>query len=215
MTIDPYDDYGERLRRVLHAEVDSIVPSGDGLERIRARVEKRRMRRAFLSTWWMKPVLAAVGAVAVAGSAAVAAPLLQQVGGERLSAPPAVPQAPGAPAPGQTSAGGSPTPTETDGGGETTSEPSATAAEPGGPATVVKCYPASSGKPEKGAKSAQPSQPSAKPSASNTPSAGPSCAPGSTPTATITPTTSPPDCEPASEGCPSVTPTEPSTEPSP
>ena len=35
---DPEAEYGERLRRALHAAADGVVPSGDGLERIRSRI---------------------------------------------------------------------------------------------------------------------------------------------------------------------------------
>lgn len=219
MTIDPHDEYGERLRRVLRAEADSIVPSADGLELIRSRVEKRRLRRAFLSVWWLKPALAAFGAVAVAGSAAVAAPLLQQVGGER----PVQPVPPGAastPTDGwDRSTGDSGVPSTTDASADPTHEPSATAEEPGGPFTIVKCYPAGEDT-EKSTSPAQPSENSPEPSPSPRPSKGSSCAPGSTPTATVTvtPTPSPSACE-REDGdtseCPSPTPSEPSTEPSP
>lgn len=35
---DPEAEYGERLRRALHAAADNVVPSGDGLDRIRRRI---------------------------------------------------------------------------------------------------------------------------------------------------------------------------------
>ncbi len=37
---EPEADYGERLRRALHAAADTVVPSGDGLERIRRRTAR-------------------------------------------------------------------------------------------------------------------------------------------------------------------------------
>jgi hypothetical protein len=60
---EPFDEYGERLRRVLHTEADAVAPSPEGLERIRTKINKRRDRR--LGLWyaapWLRP-LAAVGA---------------------------------------------------------------------------------------------------------------------------------------------------------
>ena len=35
---EPESEYGERLRRALHAAADGVVPSGDGLERIRSKI---------------------------------------------------------------------------------------------------------------------------------------------------------------------------------
>lgn len=56
----PDDRQGELLARVLSAEADTVVPAGDGLERIRGRVARRRARRR-----WLRPTLtiATVGAV--------------------------------------------------------------------------------------------------------------------------------------------------------
>jgi hypothetical protein len=34
--MDPFDTYGDALRRALHAEADAVVPAPDGLDRIRA-----------------------------------------------------------------------------------------------------------------------------------------------------------------------------------
>ena len=53
----------ELLRTSLRGEADDVNPGGDGLARIRARVDARRSRRA-----WLRP-LAAVGAVALVGGA--------------------------------------------------------------------------------------------------------------------------------------------------
>ena len=43
---DPEAEYGERLRRALHAAADGVVPSGDGLERIRTRSPMSRPGKA-------------------------------------------------------------------------------------------------------------------------------------------------------------------------
>ena len=48
MTESP-DEYGDLLRRVLRAEADSVVPSAEGLQIIRTRVEQRGSRGIF---WW-------------------------------------------------------------------------------------------------------------------------------------------------------------------
>jgi hypothetical protein len=60
---EPFDEYGERLRRVLHTKADAVAPSPEGLERIRTKINERRDRR--LGLWyavpWLRP-LAAVGA---------------------------------------------------------------------------------------------------------------------------------------------------------
>ena len=46
---EPEPDYGERLRRALHAAADSVVPSEDGLERIRSRIAHEPARTASAS----------------------------------------------------------------------------------------------------------------------------------------------------------------------
>ncbi|RSN71212.1 hypothetical protein [Actinomadura sp. WAC 06369] len=88
MTTDPHDDHGEILRRVLNAEAESVTPSDDGLERIRARIaaEGGRRRRfpgrfgparfgpAGLTVGWARPVLAVAAAVAIAGFGVTAGP---------------------------------------------------------------------------------------------------------------------------------------------
>ncbi|MBB2912159.1 outer membrane biosynthesis protein TonB [Streptosporangium becharense] len=68
MTDSP-DEYGELLRRALNAEANSVVPSPDGLEIIRARIERRGLRNLM---WWR------VGA-SVAGAALVAATVVMVV----------------------------------------------------------------------------------------------------------------------------------------
>lgn len=226
MTIDPHDEHGALLRRALHAEVDSIVPSGDGLERIRARVEKRRGRRAFLATWWLKPVLAAFGAIAVAGSASVAAPLLQQVGDTALGHRPTGPQASGAQVPGHgapqgaasTSARTSPRSTHPP---EASAAPTKTdlpnlAVECGARAGQDKAPEPGTAKPPTSKPSTAKASASATPPASDKPSAGPTCTPESSPSATATPTTSPSSMCPDASGCPQQSPSsEPPASPSP
>ncbi|MDL4771392.1 hypothetical protein [Actinomadura xylanilytica] len=70
MTTHPDDEHSEILRRALHAEADEVIPAGDGLERIRARIEqseRRRVARYWLTPGWTRPVLAVAAAVAIAG----------------------------------------------------------------------------------------------------------------------------------------------------
>ncbi|MFJ2031038.1 hypothetical protein [Streptosporangium sp. NPDC087985] len=69
MTDSP-DEYGELLRRVLSAEADSVVPSPDGLEIIRARVERRGLRGLM---WWRAGASVA-GAVLVAATVVMVVP---------------------------------------------------------------------------------------------------------------------------------------------
>lgn len=65
----PFDDeYGERLRRALHAEAEAVTPSPDGLERIRSKINQRRERRLGLiaySSTWLRPLAAVAAALAV------------------------------------------------------------------------------------------------------------------------------------------------------
>lgn len=42
---DPHDEYGDFLRRALHAEADAVMPSEDGLNQIRSRIKTRAARR--------------------------------------------------------------------------------------------------------------------------------------------------------------------------
>jgi hypothetical protein len=61
----PYDDpHGDLLGRVLKAEADTILPAGDGLSRIRERVERRRSR-----VRWLMPAASLATAGALAGAA--------------------------------------------------------------------------------------------------------------------------------------------------
>lgn len=80
MTSDHHDEYGEILRRALHAEAEKVVPSPDGLERIRAGIEQRSQRRFGLAwftdrfaTTWGRPLLAA-GAALIIVAVGVSAP---------------------------------------------------------------------------------------------------------------------------------------------
>jgi hypothetical protein len=65
----PFDDeYGDRLRRALHAEAEAVTPSAEGLERIRSKISTRHERRwGFLSysTPWLRPFAAVAAALAV------------------------------------------------------------------------------------------------------------------------------------------------------
>ncbi|WP_433183959.1 hypothetical protein [Actinoallomurus sp. CA-150999] len=76
---EPFDEYGERLRRVLHTEAEAVTPSPEGLEQIRTKIGKKRERR-FL-TWfaipWLRPLAAVAAAVVVAGAAVSATPAIK------------------------------------------------------------------------------------------------------------------------------------------
>jgi hypothetical protein len=71
---EPFDEYGDRLRRVLHTEAEAVTPSPEGLEQIRTKITNRRERR--LGLWyalpWLRP-LAAVGAAVCLSVVAVSA----------------------------------------------------------------------------------------------------------------------------------------------
>ncbi|MFF4987617.1 hypothetical protein ACFY19_10530 [Streptosporangium saharense] len=70
MTDSPDDEYGELLRRALSAEANSVVPSPDGLEIIRARIERRGLRGLM---WWRAGASVA-GAVLVAAAVVMVVP---------------------------------------------------------------------------------------------------------------------------------------------
>ena len=76
---EPFDEYGERLRRVLHTEAEAVTPSPEGLEQIRTKIGKKRERR-FL-TWfaipWLRPLAAVAAAIVVAGVAVSATPAIK------------------------------------------------------------------------------------------------------------------------------------------
>lgn len=74
MTLPP-DEHGEILRRVLRAEADAVVPSPEGLEIIRARIERRGLRGLF----WLRAGAAAAGAVLVAGTIVMVVPDLRNM----------------------------------------------------------------------------------------------------------------------------------------
>ncbi|GAB1816997.1 hypothetical protein [Herbidospora sp. RD11066] len=69
MTIPP-DEHGDLLRRVMRAEADSVVPSPDGLEIIRHRIENRGLRGLL---WWRIGASVAAAAL-VAGIVVVSVP---------------------------------------------------------------------------------------------------------------------------------------------
>ena len=76
----PFDDeYGDRLRRALHAEAEAVTPSPEGLERIRSKIEDKHERRFgfSLSAPWMRPLVALTAAVVVCGAAVSATPALK------------------------------------------------------------------------------------------------------------------------------------------
>ncbi|MFG1702428.1 hypothetical protein ACFLIM_04465 [Nonomuraea sp. M3C6] len=76
----PPDEYGDLLRRALRAEADAVVPSPEGLEIIRARIERRGVRNLF---WW-RAGAAAASALLVAGTIVMAVPQLRsQITNER------------------------------------------------------------------------------------------------------------------------------------
>lgn len=76
MTFPPDDEYGELLRRALRAEADSVVPSPDGLEIIRGRIDQRGLRGLRHMLWW-RVGAAAAGAVLVAGAVVMVVPDLR------------------------------------------------------------------------------------------------------------------------------------------
>jgi hypothetical protein len=65
--MNPGDDFAEVLRRALHAEAESVIPTPDALDRIRARTAARPRWSWFLADW-SKPLLAA-GAAVLMGAA--------------------------------------------------------------------------------------------------------------------------------------------------
>jgi hypothetical protein len=87
MTPDQDPELGERLRRELAAEAESIVPAAGGLERIRSRIAIRRGRFR-LPGWWssaadllrspdgrlLRPAMAAAGAAIIVIAALASVP---------------------------------------------------------------------------------------------------------------------------------------------
>ncbi|MEU9830047.1 hypothetical protein AB0D67_00770 [Streptosporangium sp. NPDC048047] len=76
MTESP-DEYGELLRRALNAEANSVVPSPDGLEIIRARIERRGLRGLRGLVWW-RVGASVTGAVLVAATVVMMVPQLRE-----------------------------------------------------------------------------------------------------------------------------------------
>jgi hypothetical protein len=68
------DESGEMLRRVLRAEAESFVPSAEGLEIIRTRIDQRGMRGVF---WW-RAAASTLGAVLVAATVVMVVPNLRE-----------------------------------------------------------------------------------------------------------------------------------------
>jgi hypothetical protein len=80
---DPLDAYGDALRRALHAEADSVVPSADGLERIRTRINERQRRFgwAWFTENWGRPAIALGAAMFIAAVALLSTPALHAIEG--------------------------------------------------------------------------------------------------------------------------------------
>lgn len=76
----PFDDeYGERLRRALHAEAEAVTPSAEGLERIRTKIVRRHERRIgwlSYSAPWLRPLAAVTAALVVCLAAVSVTPAL-------------------------------------------------------------------------------------------------------------------------------------------
>jgi hypothetical protein len=63
----PHDDFERRLADVLLVEAETVIPAGDGLVKIRQRIERRRGRAR-----WLRPALAVTTAAALGATAFVA-----------------------------------------------------------------------------------------------------------------------------------------------
>lgn len=76
---EPFDEYGERLRRVLHAEAETVTPSPEGLEQIRGKIAERRERRfgPWFAIPWARPLVAVAAAVIIVAVAVSATPALK------------------------------------------------------------------------------------------------------------------------------------------
>lgn len=73
---ESFDEHGDILRRALRAEADQVMPSMDGLERIRSRTRERKPTggwAAWFTASWTRPLIA-VGAAVVLALLAVSAP---------------------------------------------------------------------------------------------------------------------------------------------
>jgi hypothetical protein len=87
----PLDEHGDRLRRALRAEADAVMPSPDGLDRIRARIAHDREQRGWRGFRtrvsglpWLRPIAAAAVAVAVATVALAAPPVINNITGDTI-----------------------------------------------------------------------------------------------------------------------------------
>ena len=91
---DLHDEYGEILRRTLHAEAETVVPAADGLDRIRTRISERPPSRfgwssGWSSGWswftasWARPAMAGATALVMAAVVVSAPPAISSftVGG--------------------------------------------------------------------------------------------------------------------------------------
>ncbi|WP_204288180.1 hypothetical protein [Microbispora amethystogenes] len=77
MTFPSDDEYGESLRRALRAEADSVVPSPEGLDIIRRRIDQRGLR-GLRNVLWLRVGAAAAGAVLAAGAVVMLVPGLRE-----------------------------------------------------------------------------------------------------------------------------------------
>ncbi|MFF3668247.1 hypothetical protein [Microtetraspora malaysiensis] len=76
MTFPTDDEHGEILRRAMRAEADSVVPSPEGLDIIRHRIEERGARGLRGLFWWRVGASVA-GAALVAGTVVMLIPDLR------------------------------------------------------------------------------------------------------------------------------------------
>jgi hypothetical protein len=79
MTEPPFDEHGDRLRRALQAEAEAVTADPDGLERIRARINKRERQFGWLTVPWLRPLAAAGAAVFIAAAAVTATPAIEGI----------------------------------------------------------------------------------------------------------------------------------------
>jgi len=88
---DPFDEYGDLLRRALHTEADGIMPAPDGLDRIRSKIEERQRRFGWnwFTASWVRPATAAGIALGLTFLAVSAPPAIQQItsAGDQTTAP--------------------------------------------------------------------------------------------------------------------------------
>ena len=77
---EPFDDeYGDRLRRALHAEAEAVMPSAEGLERIRTQDNQAARARFGLLSYsapWLRPLAAVTAALVVCVVAVSVTPAL-------------------------------------------------------------------------------------------------------------------------------------------